>query len=55
MTITTDGPDLQEIHDFFFDLAEEAGKMITGARPVVNSADSKKNSQSAQSLSHLFI
>lgn len=45
MTITTNVPDLQEIHDVFIDLAKKAGDMITGARPLVNAADSKKNSQ----------
>ena len=37
-------PDLQEIHDCFIQLAKEAGDMITGATPLVNSVNSKKNS-----------
>ncbi|PGH17525.1 hypothetical protein AJ79_01125 [Helicocarpus griseus UAMH5409] len=36
-------PDLQEIHDFLIDLATRAGEIITGAKPLVNSVDSKKN------------
>ena len=39
-------PDLQEIHDCFIQLAKEAGDMITGATPLVNSVGSKKNSAS---------
>jgi myo-inositol-1(or 4)-monophosphatase len=38
-------PDLQEVHDFFIEIAKKAGDMITGARPLVNGADSKKNSE----------
>ncbi|KAG5301975.1 myo inositol monophosphatase [Histoplasma ohiense] len=37
-------PDLQEIHDFLIDLATRAGAVITGAKPLVNGVDSKKNS-----------
>ncbi|KLJ07837.1 hypothetical protein EMPG_16691, partial [Blastomyces silverae] len=37
-------PDLQEIHDFLIDLATRAGEVITGAKPLVNGVDSKKNS-----------
>ncbi|PGH32151.1 myo-inositol-1(or 4)-monophosphatase [[Emmonsia] crescens] len=37
-------PDLQEIHDFLIDLATRAVDIITGAKPLVNGVDSKKNS-----------
>ncbi|KAI2079257.1 hypothetical protein LOZ37_002043 [Ophidiomyces ophidiicola] len=39
-------PNLQDIHDCFLELAEKAGEMITGAKPLVNAAGSKKNSTS---------
>ena len=34
-------PDLQEIHDFLFDIALKAGDMITSANP--STVDTKKN------------
>ncbi|EEP77712.1 conserved hypothetical protein [Uncinocarpus reesii 1704] len=37
-------PNLQEIHDCFLELAKQAGDMITGAKPLINAAGSKKNS-----------
>ncbi|KAI1914907.1 hypothetical protein LOZ61_000952 [Ophidiomyces ophidiicola] len=39
-------PNLQDIRDCFLELAEKAGEMITGAKPLVNAAGSKKNSTS---------
>ncbi|WEW59450.1 inositol monophosphatase family protein [Emydomyces testavorans] len=45
--MTTDAsqaPNLQEIHDCFLELAKKAGEMITGAKPLINAAESKKNS-----------
>jgi myo-inositol-1(or 4)-monophosphatase len=45
-----DTPDLQEIHDFFIELATRAGSMITRARPLANSVGSKKNSKSFGTL-----
>jgi hypothetical protein len=40
-------PNLQEIHDFLFELALKAGDMITSADPGV--VDTKKNCTSALS------
>lgn len=34
---------LAEIHKVLLDVAKEAGEMITGAKPVVEGAGSKKN------------
>lgn len=34
---------LAEIHKVLLDVAKEAGDMITGAKPVVEGAGSKKN------------
>ncbi|EGC45483.1 myo-inositol monophosphatase [Histoplasma capsulatum var. duboisii H88] len=45
-------PDLQEIHDFLIDLATRAGAVITGAKPLVNGVDSKKNSRAAPQTSN---
>ena len=36
-----DEPNLQQIHDFFIDLAKKAGKMIASANP--STVDTKKN------------
>lgn len=41
-------PNLQEIHDVLFDIALEAGDMITSANP--SSVDTKKNCSSTQPL-----
>ncbi|KMU90491.1 inositol monophosphatase 1 (Inositol-1(or 4)-monophosphatase 1) [Coccidioides immitis H538.4] len=43
-TSTSISPNLQEIHDCFIELAKQAGEMITGAKPLVNTVGSKKNS-----------
>nr|KMM68805.1 inositol monophosphatase 1 [Coccidioides posadasii RMSCC 3488] len=43
-TSTSTSPNLQEIHDCFIELAKQAGEMITGAKPLVNTVGSKKNS-----------
>ena len=48
-------PDLQEIHDYFIELAKVAGDMITGATPLVNSVDSKKNSRTHPDIFSLSI
>jgi myo-inositol-1(or 4)-monophosphatase len=34
---------LQEIHDFFIELAHKAGEMIISAKPSAETAGSKKN------------
>lgn len=44
-------PNLQEIHDYFLELAKRAGEMITGAKPLVNGVGSKKNSESRRRVS----
>ena len=37
-------PNLEEIHDFFVDIAKKAGKMILSARPSTSTITTKKNS-----------
>ncbi len=41
------GIDLQEVHDFLVEVAQEAGKMITSAKPRQTDAGMKKNSADA--------
>lgn len=45
-------PNLQEIHDFLFEIALKAGDMITSADPGV--VDTKKNCMSALSKDDMW-